>query len=76
MKADYILANPPFNSSEWGGGELKDDARWKYGIPPAGNANFAWVQHFIAAMFLHLGAMSGQRQWRRMKRLSRRRCEG
>jgi len=47
LKADYILANPPFNSSEWGGGELKNDVRWKYGIPPAGNANFAWVQHFI-----------------------------
>lgn len=47
LKADYILANPPFNSSDWGGERLKDDVRWKYGTPPKGNANFAWVQHFI-----------------------------
>lgn len=47
LRADYILANPPFNSSDWGGERLREDARWKYGIPPAGNANFAWVQHFI-----------------------------
>ena len=44
LKADYVLANPPFNDSDWGGERLKDDKRWKYGIPPAGNANFAWVQ--------------------------------
>ncbi|HWQ20000.1 MAG TPA: class I SAM-dependent DNA methyltransferase [Methanotrichaceae archaeon] len=47
LKADYILANPPFNSSDWGGERLREDVRWKYGVPPAGNANFAWVQHFI-----------------------------
>ncbi|MFO0662995.1 MAG: class I SAM-dependent DNA methyltransferase [Polyangiaceae bacterium] len=47
LKADYILANPPFNSKDWGQDRIKDDARWKYGVPPAGNANFAWVQHFI-----------------------------
>src|SRR3989344_4867589 len=47
LKADYILANPPFNSSDWNGQLLKDDSRWKYGLPPTGNANFAWVQHFI-----------------------------
>jgi len=47
LKADFVLANPPFNDSDWGGERLKDDKRWKYGIPPAGNANFAWVQHFI-----------------------------
>ncbi len=47
LKADYILANPPFNDSDWGGESLKEDIRWKYGIPPSGNANFAWVQHFI-----------------------------
>jgi type I restriction enzyme M protein len=47
LKADYVLANPPFNDSDWGGERLKDDKRWKYGTPPAGNANFAWVQHFI-----------------------------
>jgi type I restriction enzyme M protein len=47
LKADYVLANPPFNDSDWGGDRLKDDVRWKYGAPPKGNANFAWVQHFI-----------------------------
>lgn len=47
LKADYILANPPFNISDWGGGELIDDVRWKYGIPPEGNANYAWLQHMI-----------------------------
>ena len=47
LRADYILANPPFNSSDWGGERLREDVRWKYGMPPAGNANFAWVQHFI-----------------------------
>ncbi|MEW6061225.1 MAG: class I SAM-dependent DNA methyltransferase [Bacteroidota bacterium] len=47
LKADYILANPPFNDSDWRGDLLKDDKRWKFGIPPASNANFAWVQHFI-----------------------------
>ncbi len=47
LKADYILANPPFNSSDWNGHLLKDDVRWKYGVPPTGNANFAWVQHFV-----------------------------
>ncbi|MEJ5349023.1 MAG: class I SAM-dependent DNA methyltransferase [Desulfosoma sp.] len=47
LKADFILANPPFNMSDWGLEYLKDDKRWKYGIPPAGNANFAWVQHII-----------------------------
>lgn len=47
LKADYILANPPFNISDWGGEALKDDARWRYGAPPAGNANFAWVQHIV-----------------------------
>jgi type I restriction enzyme M protein len=47
LKADYVLANPPFNDSDWRGELLKDDKRWQYGTPPAGNANFAWVQHFI-----------------------------
>jgi len=47
LKADYILANPPFNMSDWGGERLREDVRWKYGVPPVGNANFAWVQHFI-----------------------------
>jgi type I restriction enzyme M protein len=47
LKADYVLANPPFNSSDWGGERLREDVRWKYGVPPVGNANFAWVQHFI-----------------------------
>jgi type I restriction enzyme M protein len=47
LKADFILANPPFNMSDWGGERIRDDVRWKYGAPPVGNANFAWVQHFI-----------------------------
>ena len=47
LKADFVLANPPFNSSDWGGEALQEDVRWKYGTPPKGNANFAWVQHFI-----------------------------
>ncbi|MEL7668379.1 MAG: class I SAM-dependent DNA methyltransferase [Actinomycetota bacterium] len=48
LKADYVLANPPFNDSDWNGELLKDDRRWQYGVPPKGNANFAWVQHFIS----------------------------
>ena len=47
LKADYILANPPFNVSDWGGDRLKEDVRWKYGIPPVNNANYAWISHFI-----------------------------
>ena len=47
LKADFILANPPFNVSEWGGERLQDDQRWTYGTPPKGNANFAWVQHMV-----------------------------
>jgi hypothetical protein len=47
LKADYVLANPPFNDSDWRGELLKDDKRWVYGVPPAGNANYAWVQHFV-----------------------------
>jgi type I restriction enzyme M protein len=51
LKADYLLANPPFNDSDWKGDSVREDVRWKYGVPPVGNANFAWVQHFIH----HLG---------------------
>ncbi len=47
LKADFILANPPFNQSEWGQDILQEDGRWKYGVPPAGNANFAWMQHML-----------------------------
>lgn len=47
LKADFILANPPFNMSHWGGEYLREDKRWRYGVPPVGNANFAWVQHII-----------------------------
>ena len=47
LKADYILANPPFNVSDWGGGRLREDRRWQYGAPPVRNANFAWVQHMV-----------------------------
>jgi type I restriction enzyme M protein len=52
LKADYILANPPFNMSAWGGDQLQEDRRWLFGIPPGGNANFAWMQHMI----FHLSA--------------------
>ena len=66
LRADYILANPPFNVSDWGGERMRDDPRWTYGIPPLRNANFAWVQHFlhhlaprgIAGFVLANGSMS------------------
>jgi type I restriction enzyme M protein len=66
LKADYVIANPPFNDSDWRGELLKDDKRWKFGAPPAGNANLAWVQHFIhhlaptglAGFVLAYGSMS------------------
>jgi len=65
-KFDFILANPPFNVSDWGGERLKEDVRWKYGIPPAGNANYAWLQHIVhhlkpngrAGIVLSNGSMS------------------
>jgi type I restriction enzyme M protein len=68
LKADFILANPPFNVSDWGGDRLRDDVRWKFGTPPVGNANFAWVQHKIhhlapqgvAGFVLANGSMSSQ----------------
>ncbi|MEA1984628.1 MAG: class I SAM-dependent DNA methyltransferase [Euryarchaeota archaeon] len=47
LKADYVIANPPFNDSDWSGDLLRKDGRWKYGVPPTGNANYAWIQHFI-----------------------------
>jgi len=47
LKADFVIANPPFNDSDWSGELLRKDGRWKYGVPPAGNANYAWIQHFI-----------------------------
>ncbi|WP_210400765.1 class I SAM-dependent DNA methyltransferase [Nosocomiicoccus sp. HMSC059G07] len=50
LKADYILANPPFNISDWGGERLQDDLRWKYGTPPPGNANYAWLQHMVSKL--------------------------
>ncbi|MFA7303247.1 MAG: class I SAM-dependent DNA methyltransferase, partial [Methanoregula sp.] len=67
LKADFILANPPFNMKDWGGERLREDIRWKFGIPPNGNANFGWVQHFIhhlaptgiAGFVLANGSMSG-----------------
>jgi len=66
LKADFILANPPFNMKDWGKERLNDDVRWKFGVPPAGNANFAWVQHIvhhlapdgIAGFVLSNGSMS------------------
>ena len=68
LKADFILANPPFNICDWGGDRLRDDVRWKFGAPPVGNANFAWVQHKIhhlapqgvAGFVLANGSMSSQ----------------
>ena len=68
LKADFILANPPFNISDWGGERLTDDQRWKYGVPPKGNANFAWMQHIVhhlstsgtAGIVLANGSMSSQ----------------
>ena len=67
LKADFILANPPFNISDWGQEKLVDDYRWKYGIPPKGNANYAWLQHMIsklsangkAAIVLANGSLAG-----------------
>ncbi len=68
LKADFILANPPFNLSDWGSSRLADDVRWKYGLPPEGNANFAWIQHIIhhlaptgrAGVVLANGSLSSQ----------------
>lgn len=53
LKADFVLANPPFNDSDWGGERSRSGERWPYGVPPAGNANFAWVQHFIHHLAPH-----------------------
>ena len=47
LKADFVLANPPFNVSDWSGEQLREDIRWHYGAPPTGNANYAWLQHFL-----------------------------
>ena len=68
LKADFIMANPPFNLSDWGADKLADDMRWKYGLPPSGNANFAWLQHMIhhlspngkLGMVLANGSLSSQ----------------
>ena len=68
LKADFIMANPPFNLSNWGQDKLKEDVRWKYGTPPAGNANYAWIQHMIhhlapngkIGLVLANGALSSQ----------------
>lgn len=68
LRADYIMANPPFNLSDWGADKLKDDVRWQYGMPPASNANFAWLQHMIyhlapggrMGMVLANGSLSSQ----------------
>lgn len=68
LKADFIMANPPFNLSGWGADKLKEDVRWQYGLPPEGNANFAWIEHMIfhlapngrIGMVLANGALSSQ----------------
>jgi type I restriction enzyme M protein len=66
LKADFILSNPPFNESDWGGKGLRDDKRWKFGVPPEGSSNYAWIQHFVhhlaptgvAAFVMANGSMS------------------
>ncbi|TSE27285.1 Type I restriction enzyme EcoKI M protein [Tepidimonas sediminis] len=68
LRADFILANPPFNISDWGGERLREDVRWKFGVPPVGNANYAWLQHIVhhlapngtAGVVLANGSMSSQ----------------
>lgn len=68
LMAKYVLANPPFNDSDWGGEKLRSDARWRYGVPPVGNANFAWLQHIVyhlapdgyAGVVLANGSLSSQ----------------
>lgn len=68
LKADFIMANPPFNLSDWGQSALQEDVRWQYGMPPSGNANFAWIQHMIhhlapngkIGLVLANGALSSQ----------------
>lgn len=68
LKADFIMANPPFNLSDWGADKLQNDSRWRYGVPPSGNANFAWMQHMIhhlspvgrVGLVLANGALSSQ----------------
>jgi type I restriction enzyme M protein len=68
LKADFILANPPFNISDWGGERLREDVRWAFGVPPVGNANYAWLQHIVhhlaphgfAGVVLANGSMSSQ----------------
>ena len=57
LKADFVIANPPFNQSDWGIDILQDDARWRYGVPPSGNANFGWIQHMLYHLAPH-GIMS------------------
>ena len=77
LKADYILANPPFNTSDWSGKLLADDVRWRHGSPPVGNANYAWIQHFIhhiappdghgggvAGFVMANGSLSNELRWR------------
>lgn len=76
LKADFVLANPPFNISDWGQEKLVDDSRWKYGIPPKGNANFAWVEHMVsklsmngkAAIILANGSLSAGGQEEEIRR--------
>jgi len=68
LRADFVMANPPFNMSDWGGDKLAEDKRWRYGTPPKGNANFAWMQHMIyhlspkgkIGLVLANGALSSQ----------------
>ena len=75
LKADFILANPPFNISDWGGDRLREDVRWKYGAPPAGNANFAWVQHIVHHLAPSWHGRRGARQWLDVVHAKRRRYD-
>lgn len=71
LKADYVIANPPFNDSDWSGDLLRKDGRWKYGTPPNGNANYAWIQHFLyhlspsgqTGFVLAKGALTSKTSW-------------
>ena len=71
LKADYIIANPPFNISDWSGELLRNDGRWKYGVPPTGNANYGWLQHMLyhlsptgkAGVVLSKGSTHHQTKW-------------
>jgi type I restriction enzyme M protein len=76
LKADYILANPPFNVSDWGGERLRDDARWQHGVPPVGNANFAWVPpKYVVRTSLSLSVETRNQKPQRLSSMQDPACE-